>query len=191
MRRQAACVAEAAAPAGPWAAGATGEPVTFELADRRSDGGVRRVDILEHEVLIERSIAGVKMRIALPFTLYEGVALDVGRTAAGGDRLTVRLVHDDPEFDVPLFEASDDRDITAVWQAWARRLGLPLMIADCEGGYVEPFPRLGSLAVSRPRPRRMPVHVAKRRPRFLTRRRTGRPAAKPVVHEGREIIARD
>jgi hypothetical protein len=191
MRRQSACVADATAPSGSASRGATGEPTTFHVFDPRSDGGRRRIDILDHEVLIERSIAGVKMRIALPFTLYEGVALDVAREADGADRLTVRLVHDDPDLDVPLYESHDDSEITAVWQSWSRRLGLPLMIADCEGGYVEPFPRLGSLAVSRPRPRRMPVHVAKRRPRFLTRRRTGRPAAKPVVHEGREIIARD
>jgi hypothetical protein len=103
----------------------------------------------------------------------------------------VRLVHDDPDLDVPLYESHDDSEITAVWQSWSRRLGLPLMIADCDGDLVEPFPRLGSLVVARPRPRRMPVHIARRRPRFLSRRRTGRLPEAPVVHEGREIIARD
>jgi len=37
----------------------------------------------------------------------------------------------------------------------------------------------------------VPSHFAKRRPRFLTRRQLGRSMDHPVVHAGREIIARD
>jgi hypothetical protein len=191
MRRQSACAVFAPAPQAPQVFGAArGLHLAWEVADLRSDGGSRRIDILDHDVQIERSVAGVKMRLAIPFTLFEGVALDIlPSDAEGGLRFLVRLLHEDKDLEVLLYEAEDDRDITAAWQFWAGRLGLPLLMSDGEGGYREPFPRLGPMIVGRPRPRRVPAHLAKRRPRFLVRRRTGRLADAAMVHSGREIIA--
>jgi len=192
MRRQSACVALAAAPDHePAWSGAVALPYSFEESDPRADGGTRRIDILDYDLMIERVVAGVKMRLCLPFTLFEGVAVQVKSRAGGAFDVAVRLAHEDPELSVLLYQASDDRDVTAVWQFWANRLGLPLLIGDGEGGYAEPFPRLGALRVGRPRPRRAPAHFAKRRPRFLVRRRVGRPSSSPVVYREREIIARD
>jgi hypothetical protein len=165
---------------------------SFEVEDPRTDSGMRRVEILPGAVLVERAIAGVKMRFAVPFTLFEGVALDVGTGRSGRDtRVAVRLVHEDKDLELVLFEAEDDCDVAAEWQCWAKRLSLPLLIAERDGSYVEPFPRLGALIIGRPRPRRAPVHVRSRRPRFLMRRGIARLPENPLVHREQEIIARD
>jgi hypothetical protein len=162
----------------------------LHLPDRRSDDGLRRVEIEDGQVLVERVIAGVKMRLALPFPLYEGVALEVGADADGGYSVCVRLAHGDADLDVELYRGRDDLDVTAEWQYWAARCNLPLLIAEPDGGYTMPFPRLGSLNVGRPRQRRRPADFAARRPRFLVRRKVGRPVERPTVHREREIIAR-
>ncbi|MDQ0470444.1 DUF6101 family protein [Labrys wisconsinensis] len=179
-----------AAPDRPSRSGALAVPIRFEVEDPRADGGRRHIEILEHAVQIERSRAGVRMRVAIPYPLYEGVALEVRPTAAHGARVLVRLVHEDRDLDVVLFEASDDHDVAAEWQYWANRFCLPMLVAELDGSFSEPFPRLGALAIGRVRPRRMPSHIARRRPRFLTRRRTGRLPKHPKVHREREIIAR-
>jgi hypothetical protein len=162
----------------------------LDLPDTRADSGARQVEIEAGQVVVERVIAGVKMRIAIPFTLYQGVALDVGADERGGFAVSVRLAHSDADLDVELFRAADDCDVTAEWQYWAARCDLPLLIAEPDGSYTMPFPRLGSLYVARPRQRRTPADFAARRPRFLVRRKVGRVAERPVVHHEREIIAR-
>jgi Family of unknown function (DUF6101) len=191
MRRHSACAALAPAPVlDAWVPGGP-LPIRFDGPDSRADGGRRQVEILEHEVMFERSIAGVRMRVAVPFTLYEGVTLDIGKREDGSIRLAVRLVHEDADLEVILFEAGDDQDVTAEWQYWANRFGLPLLIDDGHGGLAEPFARIGALLVGRPRQRRTPADFAARRPRFLTRRKTGRLTEAPTVHHEREIIARN
>jgi hypothetical protein len=191
MRRHSACeVLAFAAPDRSDRSGVSATPIVIERPDVRADGVVRRVELSPGEVTIERLIAGVRMRLVLASTLYEGVALDVCGTTKGAV-LRVRLAHDDRDLDVVLYEATDDRDVTAEWQYWANFFGLPLLIAEHDGRLSQPFPRLGTLDVGAPRARRVPSDFAKRRPRFLTRRRVGRSMERPVVHAGREIIARD
>src|SRR5215471_18806774 len=112
MRRHSACVAHAPAPGRSIWSGAEAMPMSFDVADERSEGGTRRIDILDHDLMIERRIAGVKMRLSIPFTLYEGVALDIRAHPAGfGAIFSLRLVHEDSALDVPLYEAEHDRDI--------------------------------------------------------------------------------
>jgi hypothetical protein len=162
------------------------------VEDPRADGGKRQIEILPDMVTVQRATAGVKMRFAVPITLFEGVALRIAaRRPAGSVRATVRLVHDDPDLCIVLFEADDDRNVTAEWQYWAARFGLPMLVAHDDGAYTEPFPRLGALNIGRPRQRRRPADFARRRPRFLTRRRVARLPERPTVHREREIIARD
>ena len=193
MRRHSACEDLVfAAPDRNHRSGASATPIVIEVADLRADGAARRVELSPGEITIERQIAGVRMRLVLASALYEGIALDVHATGRGqGVILRVRLAHEDRDLDVVLFEASDDRDVTAEWQYWADFFGLPLLISEHDGSFSQPFPRLGALDVGMPRPRRMPSDFAKRRPRFLTRRHVGKVEDRPVVHAGREIIARD
>jgi hypothetical protein len=167
-------------------------PLVLLMPDAKTDSGGRRVEILAEGVTLERQVAGVKMRIWLPITLFEGVVLDVrGPASTAGPLVSLRLAHEDPGYDIVLFQADDDRDVTAEWQFWATRFGLPLLVSEPDGSLSQPFPQLGPLMVAEPRPRRIPGDFAKRRPRFLTKRRTGSPKDNPVVHRGREISARD
>jgi hypothetical protein len=167
-------------------------PLSFAAADNRADDGLRQVAILAETIRFDRLVAGVAMRIAIPLALYRGVALEL-HTQSEPDtfRLSLTLVHEDRELDVLLFEAVDDDDITAEWQYWAQRFGLPLLVVGHDGVMTEPFSRLGALFTGKPSPRRLPASLANRRPRFLTRRRTGKLPAEPRIHREREIIARD
>jgi hypothetical protein len=71
-------------------------------------------------------------------------------------------------------------------------LGLPLLVAESDGTLREPFERMGQVRVGMPSPRRRRRAAIKwRRPRFLMRRKPGRPLAQQPVFRGeREIIAR-
>ena len=72
------------------------------------------------------------MRLSIPFTLCSKASRSSIRSSPRARDLAVRvsLVHEDRDLDIPLYHASDDRDVTAVWQFWANRLGLPLLVVD-------------------------------------------------------------
>ena len=92
--------------------------------------------------------------------------------AAEPARAAVMLEHRDPALSIELFAAPDSNDVMAEWRLWGRVLGLPLLVANGEGTLSEPFPRLGAVSFKAPtarRRRRSPL--AKRRPKFLARRR--------------------
>jgi hypothetical protein len=83
--------------------------------------------------------------------------------------------------------------VAALWKAWGRVLGLPLLVVEPDGSYHEPFPRLGGVQISSPRMRRRRRSVIRRRrPSIFLRRRAGRIGTEPIMHAGeREIIARN
>lgn len=156
--------------------------------DLRADRGRRDIEISTERVTIRRRLQGIDMRLSLGMAAYRGVALCL--RPGGGDRLVyqVRLIHRDHDLSVLLDEAPDDRDIIADWRLWARVLGRPALV-EREVGRYEPAsadPASGDDCKALAR-RKRPL---KRRPRFLTRRRVGRPVAEPVLHAEREIIAR-
>jgi hypothetical protein len=103
------------------------------------------------------------------------------------------LEHRDRGLSVPLFVAPEGDDAVAQWKAWARVLGVPMLVIEKDGSLREPFRRLGRLAVGPPGARRRRrAAIRWRRPSILLRRRPGRPTARPIVHRGEhEIIARD
>ena len=107
----------------------------------------------------------------------------------GDVRAFVELLHIDPELTLLLAMTDNPYDIAGDWQAWGRTLHLPLLIIGQDGSVGEPLAPSGVM-MDRPKPRRRHSYFAKRRPRFLTRRKTGRIDAVEVV-AGREIIARD
>jgi hypothetical protein len=136
-------------------------------------------------------LGAVANKIVLPLDDYRGVAIRlVPGVSEDEDRVCVVLSHTSPAQEVVLFEADDDENVIAEWRLWGSALGLPILMEGLDGRTVAAQARLGEVEVERPRPRRRHSLLSGRRPRFLMRRRTGKPQLVPFVHHGeREIIA--
>jgi Family of unknown function (DUF6101) len=100
------------------------------------------------------------------------------------------LLHSDPSLTLGLSVTEDPNEVAEDWQAWARALDLPLLVIGQDGSVGEPLAQIGGVIIGAPKPRRRHSYFAGRRPRFLTRRKTGN-RDRMVRVEGREIIARD
>ncbi len=150
-------------------------PRQFAAPDARADGHRRLVRLDAENVVIARVVAGVPMNVTARTSAYRGVALRLAGAREDGFTYEIRLVHADPDLCVALAEADDDWDINAEWRLWARVLGLPTLVERVEGREEPDRPMLGKVAVSAPAPRRRGKTIAARRPRFLTRRKVGRP----------------
>ncbi len=162
-----------------------GRPIDLILADSRADSRSRRVHLSADRVTIERSLAGVAMRLSVPVDAYEGVCVALKPDDAGRAYYELRLEHRDADLSVTLREALDDRDIWADWRAWAAYFGLPTLIERSDG--VTPWGLDGSQDEIAAFPRR---RSRRRRAAFIRRRRSQAPAP-AVVHCGAEIIARN
>jgi hypothetical protein len=117
-----------------------------------------------------------------PFAAYRGVA--VRMDPIGGDgavRGFVALLHADPDFTVTLTISDDPAEVANDWQSWGHALDLPLLVIGQDGSVDEPLRDMGAVQIAATKPRRHPSHFAKRRPRFLTRRKVGQVDAVRVV----------
>jgi len=151
--------------------------------DPRADGGRRVVRVTRDGVLIERRLQGVAMTIGVPFAAYRGVALAVEpEPSSGVAAYRLSLAHADPDLEVLLSETKDSGAAAADWKYWSFFLDLPRLA--CEDGEVSPVP-----VAKRTVARRRGAAVAKRRPRFLARRKRGESARAAAVFCGeREIV---
>lgn len=167
-------------------------PVRFPAKDSAADGKVRQVELHRERVILRREVRGMRMAIGVPISSFLGVTLRVieGKRAASA---CVTLDHADDALSVPLFSAPNTDDVLAVWRAWGRVLGLPLLVAELDGEIHAPFPRLGAVEVDDPSPRRRRRSaLRRRRPSILLRRKPGSDLKKATVRRGeREIIARN
>jgi hypothetical protein len=150
------------------------EPRRIEVSDPRADGRRRVVLLARDRVVIARSVAGVFMHIAMTPNAYRGVVLRLSALQDGIFHYEIRLAHRDPDLSITLHEASDDSEIKAEWRLWARFLGLPTLVEREEGRAEPEGARLGEIAIARVTARRRGRTINSRRPRFLTRRKTGR-----------------
>jgi len=153
--------------------------------DRRADGGARRVRVTRSDILIARRFGGVDMMITVPVPAYHGVALDVREDRDGAPSYRLSLAHRDSDLDIVLAETLDGGEAAAEWKYWAAFLGLPrLALEDGEFAPVDAAaPAQANVQ------RRRDVNVMKRRPRFLSRRKTGDAARTDAVFvDEREII---
>jgi hypothetical protein len=91
---------------------------------------------------------------------------------------------------LPLIVGDEPEDVVADWEAWGRTLGLPLLVIGQDGSVSAPLTTMGGVVSTPAKPRRRHSFFAGRRPRFLTRRRTGHAQATERL-AGREIIARN
>lgn len=149
--------------------------------------------VIEREqAIVRRPIAdGRAVTLTVPVAAYRGVSVRMESTGDNGEvRAFVELLHADPALTLALAITEDPEDIAGDWQAWGRALGLPLLVIGQDGSVSAPLEQLGGLIVAAAKPRRRHSYFAARRPRFLTRRKTGR-RGPTVVVSGREIIARD
>ena len=168
-------------------------PVRYGAQDPSADGRIRQVELHRERVILRREVRGMLMAVGVPVADFRGITLRVRQDDdAVPASACITLDHTDDALSLPLFEAPDTDDVLAVWRAWGRVLGLPLMIAKLNGTVHEPFPRLGGVELDEPAPRRRRRSaLRRRRPSFLTRRKPGAKIAGASVHRGeREIIAR-
>lgn len=114
-----------------------------------------------------------------------------GRALAGApiDGYQLYLLHENCERDVLLYQSLDDGEITALWQFWSERLGLPKLLVDRYGMIEEADKRCGTVAFRRAFPRRDLTGAVKRRPVFGRVRQVGC-QQRVTRHVGREIMAR-
>ena len=147
----------------------------FAAPDPRADGRRRFVRLDGDKVAIDRVVGGVFMRVTVPTSAYRGVALRVIDARDDGFAYEIRLVHADPDLGVTLAETRDDSEIQAEWRLWARVLGLPALVERAEGSDEPDQQLLGRVAVRPSTPRRRGRTILARRPRFLARRKRGRP----------------
>ena len=168
-------------------------PVRYPAKDSGADGQVRQVELHRERVVLRRAVRGMRMSVGVPVSAFRGVALRlVPADGVEPAAVTVMLDHNDHALSVPLYSANDSDEVTAIWKAWGRVLGLPLLVAENDGALREPFARLGGLAIDDPQPRRRRRSVLKRRrPSIMLRRKPGRRIDGARVHRGEhEIIAR-
>lgn len=168
-------------------------PVRFTANDAVADERVRHVELHPERVILRRAIQGMRIALNVPVQAYLGVSIRLSPEQDGTPAgVAVYLEHRDDALSIELYAAENSDDVVAEWQLWSRVLGLPALVTSSDGGFHQPFPQLGAVRVKAPaqrRRRRSPL--ARRRPRFLARRRTGMPRGAPQVHREREIIARN
>ncbi len=169
-------------------------PARFAASDAAADERVRQVELYRERVVVRRSLRGMRMALNMPVSAFTGVAI---RVIAGESddqaAVSVTLEHKDPALALPLFTSGEADEAFAEWRAWAKVLGLPLLVAEDDGVLREPFARLGGLRIDAVRPRRRRRSALKgRRPALPLRRATGKLSEATPVHRGeREIIARN
>jgi len=169
-------------------------PARFAATDAAADERVRHVELYRERVVVRRSLAGMRMALNMPVSAFAGIAIRV-LPGEGDDEAScsVTLEHADPSLALPLFASGEADEAFAEWRAWAKVLGLPLLVAEHDGVLREPFARLGGVRVDTVRPRRRRRSALKRRrPSMPLRRATGKLTGATPVHRGeREIIARN
>ncbi len=150
--------------------------------------------ILDRERAIvrrQRHAAVPPLTLTVPLMSYRGVAVRIETAGTDGEvRVFVELLHKDPALTLPLIVGDEPEEVAADWQAWGRALGLPLLVIGQDGSVSEPLDDLGGVMAAPPKPRRRHSFFAGRRPRFLTRRKTGHRHPTETL-SGREIIARN
>ena len=86
--------------------------------------------------------------------------------------------------------AYTDEEAVAAWRRLGLSAGLALAIEGPDGAVHVPYPQLGRVRLGPTRQRRRHALLSGRRPRFLTRRKTGCFPQRPRVHREREMVGR-
>jgi hypothetical protein len=169
-------------------------PVRFTANDAVADERVRHVELHSERVILRRAVQGMRIALNVPVKAFRGVAIRLVRDDEDQEAgVAVYLEHIDPALSIELFSAPNADDVVAEWQLWSRVLGVPCLVTGSDGVLKEPIPHLGGVRIKAPsQRRRRRSSVARRRPRFLARRKAGHQRVVALVHANeREIIARN
>jgi uncharacterized protein DUF6101 len=148
-------------------------PLRFDARDVRADGGVRQVELHRERVVLHRRVAGMRMAVNVRVCDFIGIGL-----RGIGEAQMLALIHRDPSLTIPLAISADRDELASASAMWGEIFNLPQLPEEERR---EPTAR-----------RRRRNVIAKRRPRFLVRRRAGDTFRELSVHHGeREIIARN
>ncbi len=88
----------------------------------------------------------------------------------------IELVHADPGLNYRVFEEVGNQSVVAEWQNWGKKLRLPLYIMAGDGSLLPYSQQVDGLLLGNETVRRRFAPDAKRRPRFLNRRKPGETA---------------
>jgi hypothetical protein len=134
--------------------------------------------------------SGLPMAVRMPIESFEGVAVRMVSSEVADDvTIVLELLHRDPSMSLPLSVTTTMDDVVADWRAWGRILGLPLLTVDADGSYKAVEERIGCVSIKPALPRRRRSVLAKRRPRFLARRRVGDTRRIVLLEDAREITS--
>ncbi|WP_083468086.1 DUF6101 family protein [Methylobacterium tarhaniae] len=107
--------------------------------------------------------------------------------AAGEDRFAVMVLDRTGDPLMRLGTYGDD-EVVAVWRRLGAETGLPLVVIQ-EDGAVSPMgQQIGRVKLGAVRIRRRHGLLSGRRPRFLTRRKTGRLPLRPLVYRDERLL---
>ena len=123
----------------------------------------------------------------------------IGYERFGAASIAMRMAHDGERFHLVVLDAGNaplltlgpfpEEDIVAEWRRLAAASGLTAKIQLPNGAVLSPYPQLGRVLLGPTRQRRRHGLLARRRPRFLTRRKTGRFPLRPQVHREAELAS--
>lgn len=119
---------------------------------------------------------------------WRGIALRLADPTGGDERFELTLSAGDGR-SVAIANV-DQEDAIALWRDCGRNSGLPLLLEAADGAITEPYPQIGRVALGSTRIRRRYGFLRGRRPRFLTRRKTGRLGDRPVMVAGERLTDR-
>ena len=128
--------------------------------------------------MLSRPVAGLACKIRVSLRQYDAIAV-----IAGDDKNVVRLAHRDAGLSVDLVQMDSFDEAEEYRDRLADFLRLPVLTLAGRGASGEPAER-----GTAPKTRRTKA-IGARRPRFLSRRRTGEVISIRKI-DGREIIAR-
>lgn len=150
------------------------DELALVTSDPRAEDLKRIVCFERASVTISRRLAGIRMRIRVPTSLYRGVLLETKPGEASTPSYKLRLDHADADLSVPLMEICDSAEIVAEWTAWANFFGLPRLLRTPSGRLASFDHKMGMVSLGEARyGRKRGRIVAARRARFLTRRKPG------------------
>ena len=139
-----------------------------------NDNGVRK-SICTVTVRKRLAESGVTVKIKVPVTEFYGVSVRTSISEDGVLASAIELVHHDETLNYKVFEEIGNANVVAEWQNWGRKLRLPLFIRSGDGALMPYSQRVSGVIVGDDTTRRRNGTDAKRRPRFLNRRKVGSP----------------